>query len=111
MHLTDMPEAAIDWSLIASSAIAGASGTATVRAHQAGDVRLRIVEYCPSYLADHWCAKGHVIYVISGALTIEHEDGAAPGHLSAGMTWHVADNEAPAHRVRTEQGATVFILD
>jgi quercetin dioxygenase-like cupin family protein len=111
MKLTNMPETMTDWSQIAPTRVPGASAAARVRAQQAGDVQLRIVEYAPGYLADHWCAKGHVIYVISGALTIEHENNQHPCQLSAGMTWHVADHEQPAHRVRSAPGATVFIVD
>ena len=79
MKLMDMPEAVTDWSRIPASTMAGASGTVQTRAHQSGDVRLRLVEYGASYLADHWCSKGHIIYVLAGALGIEHEDGACLG--------------------------------
>ncbi len=111
MRLTDMPETVTDWSRVSATTVLGASGTATIRIHKLGKAQLRIVEYGPGYLADHWCAKGHVLYVISGALAIEHEDGRPPCHLVASMSWHVADDETPAHRVRTEHGATIFILD
>jgi len=111
MRLGDMPEVATDWSLVAASTVPGASGAASVRARKAGEAQLRIVEYGAGYVADHWCSKGHGLYVIAGALAIEHEDGRAPCHLVAGMTWHVGDDEAPAHRVRSEQGARVFIYN
>jgi quercetin dioxygenase-like cupin family protein len=89
----------------------GASGTANSRARQIGDVQLRVVEYAPGYLADHWCSKGHVMYVITGELTIEHQTDQPPYELASGMGWHVGDNQVPAHRVRSDRGATVFILD
>jgi quercetin dioxygenase-like cupin family protein len=111
VKLTNMPEARIDWSLITPIKVQGASGFSNIRAHQSGEVQQRIVEYAPGYLADHWCAKGHVIYVIAGALTIEHENEAPACALSAGMSWQVADGEGPAHRVRSDNGATVFIVD
>lgn len=71
------------------------------------DVRLRLVEYGAAYLADHWCSKGHIIYVLG----IEHKDGKPSSMLSAGMSWQVADGESPAYRVRSETGATVLIVD
>jgi len=111
MKLTQMGEAMTDWSRIPATTIAGTSEAAQVRAQQVGAVRLRVVEYGAGYLADHWCSKGHIIYVISGALAIEHEDGTPACLLSAGMSWHVADAEGPAHRVRSEAGARVFIVD
>ena len=64
----------------------------------------------PGYVADHWCPKGHVLFVIAGALAIEHRDGARY-ELSEGTTWHVADDAGAPHRVLCEQGATVFIVD
>lgn len=111
MKLTNMPEAVTDWLRASASTIPGASGSAQARAHQTGDVQLRIVDYGAGYLADHWCPKGHIIYVVAGTLAIEHEDGTPACMLSAGMSWHVADGEGPAHRVRSETGARVFIVD
>jgi len=29
----------------------------------------------PGYLADHWCSKGHILYVLDGVLHTELEDG------------------------------------
>ena len=111
MKLTNMPEGVIDWSCAPAAKVPGASGAANVRAHQIGQVQLRVVQYSPGYLSDHWCSKGHVIYVADGALTIEHEGDAPSCRLSAGMSWYVADDEGLPHRVRSQVGATVFILD
>jgi uncharacterized cupin superfamily protein len=111
MKLTGMAEAATDWSRSRVETVPGASGVAHARARQIGALQLRIVEYGAGYLADHWCSKGHVVYVISGALAIEHEDGSPAYLLREGMSWHVADGEGPAHRVRSEAGARVFIVD
>ena len=33
-------------------------GEATWRTRQFGDVRVRLVEYSPGYVANHWCQKG-----------------------------------------------------
>ncbi len=111
LKLSDLPEVSTDWTRVAPTSVVGASGKATIRARQAGSVQLRVVEYGAGYLADHWCSKGHVIYVIAGSLAIEHEDGTPPFRLASGMTWHVSDGAVPAHRVRSEHGATVFIVD
>lgn len=111
MKLERMPEAVTDWTQIPANAIAGAAGAARARARQIGEVQLRVVDYGAGYLADQWCSKGHIIYVISGALTIEHENGSMASQLTAGMSWHVEDGRAPAHRVRSEIGARVFIVD
>ena len=111
MKLTNLPETVIDWSQIAPTVTTGETGEASVRALRTNDVQMRVVDYRPGYLADHWCAKGHLLYMISGALTIEHEDGKETYELSAGMSWRSADGEGSPHRVRSKSGATVFIVD
>jgi quercetin dioxygenase-like cupin family protein len=111
MKLSNLPEKAIDWSEISPTVTPGAAGAAKIRAVRTNDVQLRVVEYGPGYLADHWCAKGHILYVISGALRIEHQDGKETYELSAGMSWRSADGEGSPHRVRSTDGATVFIVD
>jgi quercetin dioxygenase-like cupin family protein len=40
-----------------------------------GNIRVRIVEYSPGYLADHWCSRGHVLLVLEGELVTELDDG------------------------------------
>jgi hypothetical protein len=67
MKLTSLPEMVIDWSGIAPTTTMGDTGEASIRALRANDVQMRVVEYGAGYLADHWCAKGHILYVISGA--------------------------------------------
>ena len=42
---------------------AGTTGVATWRTRQFGPVRVRMVDYSPNYLADHWCQKGHFLLV------------------------------------------------
>jgi hypothetical protein len=111
MKLMNMREAITDWSRIPAATIPGAFGAARARAHESGDARLRLVEYGAGYLADHWCSKGHIMDVLAGALEIEHADGTPVCMLSAGMSWQVADGEGAAHRVRSETGASVFIVD
>lgn len=111
MKLTNMPETVTDWTRVAATVIHGTSGAVRARACRVGEVQLRLVEYGAGYLADHWCAKGHVIYVVLGSLAIEHEDGSPSQILDAGMSWCVADGEGPPHRVRSQAGATVFIVD
>jgi hypothetical protein len=109
MRLENLPLGVIDWSRIPPSSHPGASGTAAVRARQFGEIQLRRVDYSPGYLADHWCSKGHLVFVIAGDLTIEHQDGRRYA-LTSGMSYHVAD-DGPPHRALSENGATVFAID
>ena len=70
---------------------------------------MRLVEYSPGYLADHWCRKGHVLLCLEGELVTELEDGRV-FTLKAGMSYQVAD-EAEAHRSSTVSGARLFLVD
>ena len=109
MKIVDVPFQQIDWSAVPATEHPGETGTATWRTVELGNVRVRIVEYSPGYLADHWCERGHVVLVLDGELTTELR-GAAPVVLRAGTSYTVADG-ASAHRSRTTTGARLFIVD
>jgi hypothetical protein len=104
-----IPFGTTDWSNIARTEHPGERGTAYWRTQVFGDVRLRMVEYTPGYLADHWCTKGHILLCMNGELHTELEDGRV-FKLVPGMSYQVADHAEP-HRSYTEVGATLFIVD
>ena len=110
MNLNDLPVGITDWPQIPASTHPGETGMAMMRTRQFGDIQLRVVEYSREYVADHWCHKGHIVFVVSGRLVIEHEGGAAYV-LTQGTSYHVADGDGRPHRVLSEEGATVFIVD
>jgi quercetin dioxygenase-like cupin family protein len=70
---------------------------------------VRVVEYSPGYIANHWCAKGHVVYVLSGEIISEQRSGTK-FTLSAGMSYLVGD-DSDAHRSYSPNGAKLFIVD
>ncbi|MGF0536618.1 DHCW motif cupin fold protein [Agrobacterium sp. ES01] len=109
MKMTDIPFGTTDWSTVEATDHPGETGAARWRTRQFGDIRVRMVEYTPGYLADHWCVKGHVLFCVSGELTTELEDGRI-FVLSPGMSYQVADNAEP-HRSSTQVGAVLFIVD
>jgi quercetin dioxygenase-like cupin family protein len=109
MQMSGIPFGTTDWSKIESTEHKGETGLALWRTRHFGDLRVRMVEYTPGYLADHWCAKGHIILCIEGELTTELKDGRK-FTLKPGMSYQVADNEEP-HRSFTEVGAKLFIVD
>jgi hypothetical protein len=110
MRLENILLGMTDWSQVAPSAHPGASGTATARTCQLGEIQLRCVDYSPGYLADHWCSKGHLVFVVVGDLTIEHENGQ-PYSLGPNMSYHVSDDSVSPHRVLSMNGATIFVVD
>jgi quercetin dioxygenase-like cupin family protein len=109
MKFTNIPFETTNWADVAGSEHLGERGTAIWRTLERGDLRIRVVEYTPGYIADHWCSKGHVVYCLEGELRTELQDGRA-FVLRPGMSYQVADGEPP-HRSSTVLGARVFIVD
>jgi len=109
MNIADLPFGTTDWSAVEPSEHAGVSGTASWRTRQFGDMRVRMVEYSPGYLADHWCTKGHILLCIEGELDTELADGRH-FRLTPGVSYQVADDAEP-HRSSTTSGARIFIVD
>jgi hypothetical protein len=109
MHISSIPFGITEWSQVEVTEHPGECGVARWRTRQFGDIRVRMVEYSPGYVADHWCAKGHILLCLSGELHTELRDGRT-FTLGAGMSYQVAD-DAEAHRSSTSLGATLFIVD
>ncbi len=109
MKIEGVPFATTDWARVPRTTHAGEAGLAHWRTIEAGNVRVRMVEYTPGYRADHWCSRGHVLFVLDGELRTEVQGG--PTYLlKAGMSYQVADDVAP-HRSSTDTGASLFIVD
>jgi len=87
----------------------GVTGKAFWQTIKKGNVRIRIVEYTPGYLADHWCEKGHAVFVLEGEFESELQDGRK-FQLKEGMCYLVADN-MDAHRSSTKNGVKLLIVD
>ena len=109
MKIDAIPFGTTDWSAVPPTEHPGETGTAFWRTRQFGPIRVRMVEYTPGYLADHWCSKGHILLVLDGTLVTELADGRRVT-LTPGMSYQVAD-EAEAHRSATATGAKLFIVD
>ena len=113
MKMDAFPFGTTDWSQIERTEHKGETGAAYWRTQYFGDgdrrVRVRMVEYSPGYLADHWCKKGHVLFCLQGELETTLADGRQ-FMLWPGMSYQVGD-DAEAHQSRTATGATLFIVD
>jgi hypothetical protein len=84
----------------------GESGMAYWRTQ---NFRLRMVEYSPLYIADHWCYKGHILLCMQRMLRTELKEGRE-FVLTPGMSHQVADGAEP-DRSFTEVGARLSIVD
>ncbi|MHB8838591.1 MAG: DHCW motif cupin fold protein [Gemmatimonadaceae bacterium] len=109
MKLSGMPFQVTDWANVPGEAHPGDVGVATWRVKQHGDIRVRMVEYSPGYVSDHWCEKGHILLCVSGELHTRLKDGRMVV-LKPGMSYEVGDGEE-AHRSEAPQGAALFIVD
>ncbi|MBW4789066.1 DHCW motif cupin fold protein [Alcaligenes faecalis subsp. faecalis] len=109
MNIQNLPFCTVNWSDITPTEHKGETGMALWRTQQFGPIRVRMVEYSPGYLADHWCVKGHMLLCLEGKLDTELEDGRR-FTLEPGQSYHVADNAEP-HRSSTQTGAKLYIVD
>ena len=109
MQMSDIPFGTTDWSTVERTEHPGESGMAYWHTRTFGQIRVRLVQYTPGYLADHWCSKGHILFCLEGELHTELADGRKY-ILRPGMSYQVADN-AEAHRSYTETGAKLFVVD
>jgi len=87
MQIDAIPFGTTDWAQVEPTEHPGETGKAFWRTRQFGPIRVRMVEYTPGYLADHWCSKGHILLVVAGELDTE------------------------PHRSATVGGATLFVVD
>ena len=107
--MSDIPFGTTDWSKIERTEHAGETGQASWRTQHFGAIRVRMVEYSPGYLANHWCVKGHILLCLEGELHTELEDGRK-FVLKPGTSYQVADSAEP-HRSTSPLGAKLFIVD
>ena len=109
MQMKDIPFGITDWAEVGETIHPGETGAARWRTREFGEIRARIVEYSPGYRADHWCTKGHILYVLEGVLETELGDGRKVT-LMPGSSYQVADGAEP-HRSSTATGVRLFIVD
>ena len=113
MKMDGMPFCMTEWTSVERTEHKGEKGVAYWQTRFFGEpsnqIRVRMVEYSPGYLADHWCSKGHVLLCLEGQLETTLEDGRK-FILTPGMSYQVADN-AEAHQSFTTTGAKLFIVD
>lgn len=109
MQMSDIPFGLTTWPEVEKTEHRGDSGVALWQTRNFGAIRVRMVEYSPGYLADHWCVKGHILLCLEGELHTELADGRT-FVLRPGMSYQVADDAEP-HRSSTAGGAKLFIVD
>ncbi|UOQ74008.1 DHCW motif cupin fold protein [Hymenobacter cellulosilyticus] len=109
MPTSVIPFQVTDWTQIPATEHPGETGVAYWRTMQLGSLRVRMVEYSAGYKADHWCKKGHLLFVTEGELLTELADGQT-FRMTPGMSYEVSD-ELSSHCSSTELGAKLIIVD
>jgi hypothetical protein len=109
VEISGIPFGTTDWSRVETTEHKGERGVAYWRTRSFGNIRVRLVEYTPGYVADHWCSKGHILFCVEGELHTALHDGRS-FTLGPGMSYQVADRAEP-HRSSTDTGAKLFIVD
>jgi len=110
MKIQNVPFTVTDWSRVNKEEHQGDPGMSHWRVFGDGNIRVRRVDYDSGYRQDHWCGRGHVLYVLAGELTVELRDGRKFG-MTSGMSFQAGDDEANPHLIFTDKGAKVFIVD
>ncbi|WP_142685929.1 DHCW motif cupin fold protein [Chitinophaga polysaccharea] len=105
----NIPFQTIDWSSVPKTVYPGEEGTAWWQTLQFPGLRIRIVEYSPGYLADHWCKKGHIVHCLQGSFVSELQNGEK-FELSEGMS-HVVSDDLSVHRSASAGGVKLLIVD
>lgn len=109
MKIENLPFGLTQWDQVEETIYPGDQGQATWRTVKFNDIRVRMVDYSPGYVADHWCTKGHILLCLAGELHTELADGRR-FVLTPGVSYQVADDAEP-HRSFTTTGAQLFIVD
>ncbi|MBK9734723.1 MAG: DHCW motif cupin fold protein [Saprospiraceae bacterium] len=106
---SNIPFQTIDWTTISKVEYTGETGRAYWQTIQFGGLRIRLVEYTPGYLADHWCQKGHIVHCLEGEFISELHTGEA-FTLTKGQSYVVSD-DLSSHRSVSANGVKLLIID
>jgi quercetin dioxygenase-like cupin family protein len=110
MKISGLPFVVTDWREVEQREYPGETGTSHWRVFEGGGLRVRVVDYSPGFRSDHWCPRGHVLYVLEGEFHVDLRDGRT-FVLRTGMSFQAGDDEANPHLGRSPRGARVFIVD
>ena len=107
--MANIPFQKIDWTRIEKVTHKGEKGASIWQTLLFEGLRIRIVEYQPGYLADHWCEKGHIVHCLEGEFISELATGEQI-KLVAGESYIVSD-KLSSHRSFSEKGVKLLIID
>jgi quercetin dioxygenase-like cupin family protein len=100
----------VEWHRLPATRAVGEQGFSLARSIDMGELTIKRVHYSPGYSADHWCDKGHILFVLEGSLKTTLRDGRT-FTLHAGDSYQVSSLGDAAHRSSTETGVELFIVE
>lgn len=100
---------AINWDIVPEEKSCGLTGSVISQTVSHPPISIRRLRFWANYEADHWCDKGHIIFVISGELIVEYIDGSSVS-VAAGNSLLLGDHVL-SHKARTEIETQVLIVD
>jgi quercetin dioxygenase-like cupin family protein len=110
MKIANLPFTVTDWNRAPAIEHKGKTGTSFWRSFEEGGLRIRVVDYSAGFESDHWCPRGHILYVVDGEVLITLKDGTVH-RLKRGTGFQAGDDEANPHAASSVAGARVFIVD
>lgn len=109
MEINISEDALINWNNIKSEMVNGTHGFVSSKMIEFANFKIRELVFSKQYEADHWCEKGHVIFVLDGELIIEYNDHTLL-KIKKGQTLVLGD-QISSHKAKTELETKVWILD
>ena len=109
MDINTLENLSINWENIPGEQSDGITGNATSKTVSCQAIKIRKLDFSESYEADHWCEKGHIIYVITGELIIEYKDGSSI-NVAQGNSLILGDNIS-SHKAKTKTTTQILIID
>ncbi len=110
MKIINIPFQQTHWNSIPKVEHIGETGTSFWKVKEIANFRMRIVEYSRNFKADHWCKKGHLLYVLKGVIEIEMKNGETY-QLGEADSFVVGDDRQNPHIISSDFGAKVLIID
>ena len=110
MEIEDKGVSLANWSELIRKETAGKVGNSIEATLEYGNIRVRKIEYSPGYIADHWCCKGHIVFILEGAMKIKRKNGEE-FTVSKGMSFICGENDINPHMAYSDSGASILIID
>jgi quercetin dioxygenase-like cupin family protein len=104
-----IPFQTIDWQHVPETEHIGETGTSFWKTLRFDGLRVRLVTYSKGYFANHWYAKGHIVYCLEGAFVSELDSGEK-FELAKNMSYIVSD-DLSVHRSFSQDGVRLLIID